>query len=41
LDFGLSKMNSPLIYAAFGTPMAADLRESANRTAAQISGELL
>jgi len=27
-------MNSPLIYAAFGAQMTADLRESANRTAA-------
>jgi len=27
-------MISPLIYAAFGAQMTADLRESANRTAA-------
>jgi len=34
IEVALSEMNSPLIYAAFDAQMAADPRESANRTAA-------
>lgn len=32
------QLNSPLIFAAFGSQISADLRESASRQSAEISG---